>query len=465
MSPVTTDVAQGHRYGTRQLWKDKEKLPLVQRSQALGINSLPNEVLCEILKMAIERTPHGHTVRKRAPINVCRRWKEIIMNTPKLWCSIALAWTPKSVVEEHIKRSCQCPLDITIDGSWRVPTPEIEARLDTLIPTAYRWSTLIIEEQCFVGRVSEILNSFDSAVFPILTRLSINQSKSFNPCFPKLLSPKSLPVLKDLTLWDVRVTPDLQIPPTLERLTLFLRYGSSLNTWLPSLSRLKALSFNGNTEHLPLQPDSIHLPLLARLTCKVTHAEPFLQALLAPNLTHIDYSQSSCESLFRTFYGLRSKWKSVHELVLRVPKKVKAASDYSSDLACLCLATPEVRGIEVMDHVLNDLLGVDFDLCPIDQWDRLERVAVISDIRSLKNMQKIVPWLERRENTGKPRLKFGFSLKQDRRVKLKEDLFEEIGKLCDGVDFCMDERIAPLMPGYTVCAVSDDSPQTLSKFD
>ena len=465
-SPITTDVAQGHRYGTRQQSKNKKRFPL-QRSQAL-VNSLPDELLCEILKMTIGGTPYGHRVRKYALINVCYHWREIILNTPKFWSFIRLDWS-KSLVEAHVKRSCQCPLDIVLDGSHhllRMATSDIDVVLNVLIPTAHRWNTLTIEER-FPHALS-ILNKLDSTVFPILTSLSISQlstSKS-DPRPPRLLSPKNLPMLKDLTLWGVPVTSDFQIPPTLERLTLFLRSAFRLNTWLPVLSRLKALSLDGNTEYLPLQPDSIHLPLLARFTCSVTQAEPFLQALLAPNLTHVVYVQSSCESLLHTFNRTRPKWKSVRELTLPVSKNVRAAPDYSSGLSCLCLVTSEIRGVEVMDYVLNDLLDVSFDPCPIDQWECLERVAIVSSVGRFKSMmQKIVPWLERRKNTGKPRLKLGFSLKQDRIVKLNEALFEEIGKFCDEVDFRIDERIAPLMPGYTLCAVSDGSLQTLSDYD
>ena len=36
--------------------------------------------------------------------------------------------------------------------------------------------------------------------------------------------------------------------------------------------------------------------------------------------------------------------------------------------------TPEIRGVEVMDYVLNDLLGISFDPC-LDQWERLEKVG------------------------------------------------------------------------------------------
>ena len=451
-SLVTTDVAQGYRYETTQQWKNMDKLCL-QRSQAL-IDSLPNELLCEILKMAIEGTPYLHCVRKYALMNVCRHWRNVILNTPRFWNFIPLAW-PASVVKEHIKWSRQCSLDATICDLWHTPLYKIHALLDVLIPTAHRWNSLIIENQNFRGsHISIILNRLGPTVFPVLTYLCIDEASIWHFHSPQLrfLSTHKFPMLKELKLFNIAAT-GLQIPSTLERLTLCLTSAFGIDTWLPSLSRLKALSLAGCTKGFSINPNSIHLPSLARFACHVTHAEPLLQALLAPNLTHVDYSQSHSESLFHVFNEIKSKLKSVRELRLWFPTHDNAPSD-SDGLISLCLAAPEVRGVEVMDRALNALLG---DRSPIDHWKRLERVAIIGSVKELRTMQRIVPWLKQRRNTGKRRLEIGFSLRRDSGVNSRKAFFRKIRKFGDGVDFRVEERIAPLMPGYTPCTVSDDS--------
>ena len=419
--------------------------------------------------MAIEGESYDpYRIRRLELSRVCHHWREIILNTPKFWSFIRLESTwPKSLVEVHIHKSGQLPLDIVLGSrSHRLSymsKSNVDDLLDTLIPTAHRWNSLVIEDSRCAAHFSTILNRLDSAVFPILTRLCVNTDR-IDPYQPRFLSTQKFTMLTDLKLlYNIGSVSGFQIFPTLERLTLGLAYAGELDTWLPSLSSLKALSLGGRIENFPLiQPNSIHLPFLARFTCHVTHAELLLQALLAPNLTHLDYSQSHSESLYRVFNGIQSKFISVRELRLRLPTSVTATSD-SDGLISLCLAAPEVRGIEVVDHVLNALLGVRFDPCPIDQWEHLERVAVITSVHKLKTMQRMVPWLKRRRTkTGKRRLKIGFSVEQDSRAKLKRALFGEIRKFCDEVDFRMEKRIAPLMSGYTPCTISDDNPRSLT---
>ena len=187
-----------------------------------------------------------------------------------------------------------------------------------------------------------------------------------------------------------------------------------------------------------MQPNSIHLPRLAYFSCGVTHARELLQGLAAPNLTHVNYIRSRCESLYVALKRTQSKWTNVRELMFGIPQMEWRCACTPRDL---CLAAPNVRGLEVMQQDLGSFLEAEDGLRPIDRWEHLERFVIISDVQKVGDMRRrLVPWLKERMKFGKPALKVFFSFSNPLEAKLEWRALDEIGKYCREFDFCMQEK-------------------------
>ena len=77
---------------------------------------------------------------------VCRRWRDIILNTPLFWTFIQISpeWLRTSLLKAHVARSRECPLVIICLGSnWiSAKASYYAALLDIVIATSHRWRSL-----------------------------------------------------------------------------------------------------------------------------------------------------------------------------------------------------------------------------------------------------------------------------------------------------------------------------------
>lgn len=365
MSKLSGIFPVPHRFGIRHI-------------QVL-IDSLPNEVLCQILKTAIETTlPLGvaHRVRKHELATVCRRWRDIILNTPLFWTFIQISpeWLRTSLLKAHVARSRECPLVIICLGSnWiSAKASYYAALLDIVIATSHRWRSLTITDN--YGGFKFVIARLGRTVFPLLTHCVSIAYAPFH--ITQLAASSRIPVS--------RMCPRAQtsgslryglypppFPSALEELAIgspdYPLTRTPCFLQLPSVQGLRALSFRGHTGEWRIQHNSIYLPL-TRLSFDVSHAEQLLRVLSVPRLTHVDYQQRNDETLFAAFNGISSKWTNVHELRLKLPLRTKDSTpeDYHAGLEVLCLAAPEVRGMEVVAEDLDELLECGEGLYPID---------------------------------------------------------------------------------------------------
>ena len=416
----------------------------IDRQTQAPIDSLPTEIVCEILTTAIETTLplcDAHRVRKPELAAVCRRWRDIILNTPLLWTYIELSrkWSTTSLLKAHIARSRECPLVIVCHGNC-TRSNHYKLFVDILVTTVHRWRslTMMISDNHHTG-CNILTDRFGCTVFPLLTHLSM-------PGFwrlerPKFLCPEYFPALKHLEASIATFTTNHSpFPFALEELTIcdFWVWTSRSLQFL-SFQGLKALSFCGYTMKGQIQPDSVHLPLLTRLSFYVSHAEELLRVLSTPSLTHLVYQQQHRETLFTAFNGIPSKWMNVHELMLQLETSDYHArpEDYHVGLTALCFAAPEVRSMEVMAEDLGELLACrPWGVYPIDHWVHLEKFTVIGDVRQLNEKGgHIVPWLKQRRHMGKPVLKLSFLVNGDEADSLDMIVLDDIGQYCDGVDW------------------------------
>jgi len=422
----------------------------IRQTQA-PIDSLPNEIVCEILTTAIETTlPLGdaHRVRKLELATVCRRWGDIIFHTPLLWTFIEVSrqWLlVMPLLKAHVERSQECPLVIEwygFEGAWREGSFD-EAMLDMVVATAYRWCCLTIidyDDGCRPLVPDEI----GCPVFPLLTHLCLSGLYWLHR--PEFLYPEYVPALECLEASISAFIPDAPFLPALEELTInsFCHWTSRSLQFL-SFQGLEVLSLYGYTGKEPIQPDIVHLPVLTRLSFNVSHAEQLLRILSTPSLTDVVYMQQRYETLFTAFNGIPSKWANVHDLVLRLQFKWRYNSpgeDYRVGLPALCLAAPEVRSIKVMAIDLHELLHCQQGIFPIDHWVHLEQFTIAcNEFHKLSDMGKhIVPWLKQRRDTGKPALSLSFLMDGDVDKAATDPLntmvLDDMGQYCDGVELC-----------------------------
>ncbi|KAG1848496.1 hypothetical protein DFJ58DRAFT_465771 [Suillus subalutaceus] len=104
-----SDVAIGEDFGLeivsnsvscRQLQLVEDKADIVQSHTSLPslISRLPTEILSEIFLYCLPEDEHLVNASKQAPMlltNICRRWREIAVGMPRLWCSLQVEfWYP-----------------------------------------------------------------------------------------------------------------------------------------------------------------------------------------------------------------------------------------------------------------------------------------------------------------------------------------------------------------------------------
>ena len=388
------------------------------RQTQAPINSLPTEIVCEILTTAIEMPGfdrgYAHRDRKSELATVCRRWRDIILNTPFFWTYID---------------GCH-GFDLA-----HVRADRYKAFVDILIATVHRWCSLTITNNFHGCRL--ITDRLGCTVFPLLTHLFI---PGYWPDPPILsLCPEYVPALKHLEISIEAFTRNhFPFPLTLEELAIHeFRGWTSCSLQFLSFQRLKVLSFRGYMKaEGEIQPDSIHLPLLTRLSFCVSYAEQLLRILSAPSLTHIDYEQQKDETLFTAFNGIPSKWANVRELWLTLPLPVYSTrEDYHVGLPAFCLAAPEVRSMAVMAENLNELLDCRQGVYPMDHWVHLEKLTVIGNVLQFNKTllgRYILPWLKQRRDMGKSALRLSFLLIGDK-AEFK-NMVEDVGQYCDGID-------------------------------
>lgn len=100
------------RTALEELRSDADRLTVAQ-----GVASLPDEVISNIFILAQRSESKNRTTFSIAVSHVCRRFREIAINTPSLWNSVALMM-PKELTLTLLRRSGEVRLHVTVSDSW-----------------------------------------------------------------------------------------------------------------------------------------------------------------------------------------------------------------------------------------------------------------------------------------------------------------------------------------------------------
>ncbi|KAJ8487115.1 hypothetical protein ONZ45_g14443 [Pleurotus djamor] len=184
-----------------------------QRNALHPMNNLPEEIISDIFLIAridLANSSNRTTSPAVAPwmtiVSVCRRWRQVTMNTPKLWSLIfPFEFT---FAEEMIKRSGNHPLSIRLPGSLD-PTPHHLSTVDSIMEHCERFEEVIFNIASFINPNNPptlptyVLTKLFSDLhrLPKLKTLHISvNGPLLQPYLPILRAHHSLPSLLSLTL-------------------------------------------------------------------------------------------------------------------------------------------------------------------------------------------------------------------------------------------------------------------------
>ena len=95
----------------------RAKITELLRTRAAAINHLPTEILLFIFDLDVHSNPYpGRNYELAA---VCRRWRDVVLDSPSLWTTIHVADLKPSSIITHLERGRGAFLDIVIDSTDR----------------------------------------------------------------------------------------------------------------------------------------------------------------------------------------------------------------------------------------------------------------------------------------------------------------------------------------------------------
>ncbi|KAI6127102.1 hypothetical protein F5141DRAFT_1210419 [Pisolithus sp. B1] len=338
----------------------RKRLDELIRTRGPLIERLPVEILLTILHFALLGPDPS---QKETLACVSRRWRDVILDQPSFWSRISI-YSRQSLdrAREHLEKSREAPLDIIIHGWLFDSYDTIREGLDLLVPHANRWHSLSVHSWTDMPRpvLQFILDHIDAIEFPSLRCVKL--SMSAYTCFT-LLPPTNTPILEHSGFGNNH--PSLHSMP-----------GTSLSKHIPVLT-LISLSLSGDMLPCPLQPDSVHFPVLETLTISTGDTATLFRAIVTPKLKFLHYITSrSVSRLSAVFGSLRDKFSSVSQLTFSIGTSGLDGLDASA----FCKAFPHVRHAKFcrsspLSTFFGYSEGTSGSQSPVDYWKGLESVV------------------------------------------------------------------------------------------
>ncbi|KAI5998194.1 hypothetical protein EDD15DRAFT_2528469 [Pisolithus albus] len=336
---------------------------LVKASAVPYIDRLPNELLAEIFLLLIDEG--------RWLVGVSRRWRAVIYDTGKMWGKVDLEYDSPTMQKLYLERSREAPLTLTIRS--------LQPKLDVFLPHANRWHTLSVFSSTEVT-----LSIISQIILPSLRRLVL---------FGKGLSLHDVPTMRswapalkhlELVNWKLPLPfkPLCQIVPaeSLEELSI-----AGCHDW-------------------KLEKDSMHLPSLRRLSLKIWDPIPFLEAIVAPELTSFCFAPRDVKgSISNTFAGNKTKFKNVSHLTLSRGRQVDEQTLVGL-FKLLCQVFCGIRHAHFRVNYVETLFPL-WDKGAIDHCTCIESLE-IQDIvlDSSEPFEILIHWFEKRMRFGQRKL-------------------------------------------------------------
>lgn len=241
--------------------------------------SLPNEIICEIflhfLPIYPLCPPLTGTLSPTSLTHICRRWREIALDTPALWRAISFSYQPHIPLAQQfhifdiwLSRSSYCPLSIEMDDGRNGLTGNISGFIVTAVLHCSRWEHLKLH---IVGDLTSDFPAIEGPM-PLLRSLDLNLRDRF-ATWTALVGFRELPLLRTVIL-DTSTSRALSLKLAWAQVTSLTLAGHLLRQCVPFLQQTPnvvhcELKLNsGSHSYYPLLPN-ITLPRLKFLTLEV----------------------------------------------------------------------------------------------------------------------------------------------------------------------------------------------------
>ncbi|KAJ7827568.1 hypothetical protein B0H13DRAFT_2439230 [Mycena leptocephala] len=276
----------------RSLFALQEEKILAQErldSYKYPVLTLPNEIVSEIFIHFLPTyplfPPLTGLLSPTLLTRICRRWREIALGTPALWCAISTSCRDgiPSKQKAHIfdlwlNRSRCCPLSLQLGGGN--PRLDITQVLKTVIPRRARW------EHLDLYLPPSHLHIFDSPM-PLLRHLDLELSDYLATDSDVLATFCDVPLLHSVILDASAVR--LMLPwAQLTSLTLLRVYPRQCVPILQKTTNLVhcklEVSFDSDTDQPGPDITLLYLESLSIDQCSATPVTDFLETFIVPAL-------------------------------------------------------------------------------------------------------------------------------------------------------------------------------------
>ena len=417
------------------------------------INCLPTEILVFILDLHVH-TPHPE--RKQELACVCRRWRDVILQTPCFWSTIHVAFDASSI-NTHLERSRGALLDIVIESAPFSPPKHLALLpgLDIVMARAHRWRSLLVTASDYSSDHNPaedgeepltefIVDRINHLHFPSLRSVTI--SPFCGSGYLDFLSVARAPALEHLELGEFMFICDIPTPVAMLK-TLKLNFECfdddlSFCSLVPTQALTK-LSLSGETTSFSLQPNSLYFPSLMSLEMvRVTKTRPILDAIVAPNLEQFNYTPSyRDDSLSVAFSGFRSKFTNVRQLSFSRFGSWDVSEFLLGDAMCICEAFSGVHHVELDGEDWPYLFeppssqlepGSNSDIrYPMDLWTELTSLTFRGLHSKWLKRGQLMDWLVHRRALGLQRLHV--KVKGSHRSKVVQSIDQHSIRLYEGL--------------------------------
>ncbi|KAI6035709.1 hypothetical protein EDC04DRAFT_2604907 [Pisolithus marmoratus] len=332
------------------------------------VSRLPNEMLLAIFEEAVSSPPPEKEMW--VPINishVCRRWRAIVVNSPRLWKHIwVIPRINLHLLEAYGARaSGSGSLDVHF-YNWRERKDfqRFDAALEFILPYSGRWRSLSISFMCDT-KIQHLANKLKKESFPTLRHFSFRALRPGQTCIDLFSVNGDYPALKTFDAENFSLSGDLigsrskmlQVFSGLTSLTL-RRYSndarslrimidsSVFRTLVNSIPGLTTLALHGQPLRFRIGPPTegestlVSMPHLQNLilhpgVLKPRYLQQTISNIHAPSLHHFELvfpdSKMSGQNIVELLFDAKTKkprFPLVNTIVLHNATNSSTASSF-----------------------------------------------------------------------------------------------------------------------------------------
>lgn len=201
------------------------------------------------------------------------------------------------------------------------------------------------------------------------------------------------------------IPKDISAPPSLTALDFRCKFFSNA-TFLQSTTlsqQLTSISLLGSLLSGALGSNTIHFPLLEKLSLRGVGLKQFFRTIIAPKLRHVEYIPGFLEPGHGDiFVDLRSKFSNVQFFAFEYLTLREKDSPNAAKL--ICLAFPNVLHADLELSAENAFFEFMEGSRAVDYWDHIQTLTIKTAYLPWRVTENFIEWLSARLARGLPKL-------------------------------------------------------------